>query len=151
MYSSKHDVVAPPVQSDALLLVGSAVCLSYILVISTACSYQLTRSVITLLIYIREVKEGGPHSYCLFRSLSVGISSAFFCIPIGHDPNTPTDTASTLCFNGPNNNNVENIQAKHGWRDWGEQVPPYEIMLNDVIVRELITTAALIGSNNLCD
>lgn len=45
----------------------------------------------------------------------------------------------------------ENKKAKQGWQDRGEQVPRYENMLNDVIVGELITTAALIGSNNLRD
>lgn len=42
-------------------------------------------------------------------------------------------------------------KAKQGWQDSGEQVPRYENMLNDVIVEELITTTALIGSNNLRD
>lgn len=96
IHSSEHDVVALPVQSDALPLMGSAVCLSYIPVISTACSYQLTKSVITLLIYIREVEEGGACSHCLLRALSVGIGSASFCTPINHDPNIPTFMASTV-------------------------------------------------------
>lgn len=98
IHSSEHDVVAPPEQSDALPLLGSAVCFSYIPVISTACSYQLGKSVITLLSYIREVGEGGACSHCLFRAFSVGISSAPICIPIDHDPNIPTCSASTVVW-----------------------------------------------------
>lgn len=65
IHSPGHGGVAPPVHSDAAPLTGSIACLSYSPVISTARSYQLTKSVITLLIYISEVEEGGACSHCL--------------------------------------------------------------------------------------
>lgn len=86
--SPDHGAVAPPVQFDAASLTGSIACLSYGPVISTSCSYQLTKSVITLLIYISGGERRGVQPLFVRHSL---VSASF-----STDPNVPTCTASTV-------------------------------------------------------
>lgn len=90
------------------------------------------------------------------NSLTGSLPPALLSSPIVHDPwchqkHPHTSGVWLKLFIKPfNANNVDRIN-KQGWQDWGKQVPWCESTLNDVIVGELITTTALIGSNNLCD
>lgn len=91
----------------------------------------------------------------LARSFHWEPSVAMLCTPFVHDPwCNPNDHTSGIWLEvfvkHFNLNNVNGIN-KQGWQDHVKRMPWYETTLNDVIVKELIDTTALIGGNNLCD